>query len=332
VRDDDGDGIVDDVHGANFVAHNADLRDGSGHGTHIAGIIAAADPSARIMALEVGTGEWIDVGAATAAVYYAVAHGARILNMSWAFRPADPAFEQAIRYAISKNVLVVAAAGNFGTSNDTTPTYPASYASGGLLSVAATCDGRTVAPFSNYGKLSVSIAAPGCNITSTLPGGRYGTMSGTSMAAPEVAGAAALLLERYPTASATDLARALLGGAQAEAGLADTVSSGAALDTAGALTAMASPDRSAPSPFARVSPAPAFAARRDPTYYYDRITFSWTPSRDADLAGYRVIVDGSPALATGPDADQAVVSVTPGSHSWSVQAYDRSGNTTTASS
>ena len=328
--DDDKDGIVDDVHGANLLAKTADLHDDTGHGTHVSGIVARLDPNAKIMALKAGDGHYIDLGAAASAIYYAVAHGARVVNLSWAFLSSDASLEQAIAYAGAHNVLVVTAAGNFGTDNDLRPTYPASYVSSTLLSVAATCDGQTLASFSNFGKLSVNVAAPGCNITSTLPGGGYGALSGTSMASPAVAGVAALLLERRPTTSAADLARAILGGAQPSSSLAGLLSSGASLDTAGALAALVKPDRVPPAAFTEQSPGPAFVTQQDPSYYYQSVSFSWTPSRDPDLAGYTVVVDGTPEVAVAPSATSVVAKIGPGSHTWSVVAYDRNMNATTA--
>ncbi len=326
--DDDKDGFIDDVNGANLMTHGNDLQDEVGHGTHVAGIILQADPNARIMALKAGSGHFIDIGAATAAIYYAVDHGARVINLSWAFQAGSGELASALEYASAHDVLVVAAAGNFTFDNDLIPTYPASYSSATLLAVAATCDGQTLAPFSDFGKLSVSIVAPGCDVRSTVPGGGYASMSGTSMAAPAVAGAAAFLLERYPGLHAAQLKDALLGGGQPEPALANSVESGAALSLSGSLAAIASPDQTSPSAFAALSPSRVFVTERDPSYYYQEVMFSWTASSDASLAGYKIIVDGQPIAATGPSATSITLKVAPGSHTWSAMAFDRSGNET----
>ena len=328
--DDDKDGIVDDVTGANFLTATGDVHDDTGHGTHVSGIIAKLDPNVKIMALKAGDEHFIDLGAAARAIYYAVAHSARIINLSWAFVSDDASLKLAIAYAGAHNVLVVAAAGNFGTDNDLRPTYPASYLSNTLVAVAATCDGQTLASFSNFGKLSVDVAAPGCDITSALPGGTYGALSGTSMAAPAVAGVAALLLERRPSTSAQDLERDILGGAQPAPALAGVLSSGASLNAAGAEAALSSPDRVRPAAFIAESPSPSFTVQQDPTYYYRSVVFSWTPSADSDLAGYRIIVDGNGIAAAAPSATSLKATIGPGTHIWSVIAYDRSGNATKA--
>jgi subtilisin family serine protease len=326
--DDDQDGVVDDVNGANLVNNGADLHDDTGHGTHVSGIVLQADPYARIMALKAGSGHFIDIAAAATAIHYAVDHGARVINLSWAFQSGAGYLSDALDYAGAHDVLVVAAAGNFSFDNDLIPTYPASYSSNTLVAVAATCDGQTLAPFSDFGKLSVGIAAPGCDVRSTVPGGGYALMSGTSMAAPAVAGAAALLLERYPKLDAVQLKGALLGGAQPEPALADSVEAGAALSLDGSLAAAASPDRSPPSAFAPLSPSRTFVTERDPSYYYQEVTFSWTASSDASLAGYKIVVDGQAVAAVGPSATSTTLKIAPGSHTWSAVAYDRSGNET----
>ncbi len=326
--DDDADGVVDDVNGANFVTAGGDLHDDTGHGTHVSGIVLQADPNARIMVLKAGSGHFIDIEAAASAIHYAVDHGARVINLSWAFQSGAGFLADALEYARAHDVLVVAAAGNFSFDNDLIPTYPASYSSDTLVSVAATCDGQTIAPFSDFGKLSVSIAAPGCDVRSSVPGGGYALMSGTSMAAPAVAGAAALVLEHYPKLHAVQLKDALLGGGQPGLALVSSVEAGDALSLAGSLAAAASPDRIPPSAFATLSPSRAFVTERDPSYYYQEVTFSWTASGDASLAGYKIIVDGQPVAAADPSASSVTLKIAPGSHTWSAVAYDRSGNET----
>ncbi|MDG3002529.1 S8 family serine peptidase [Paludisphaera mucosa] len=207
---DDGDQYVDDIIGWNFVAGNNNPLDDHGHGTHVAGIIGATgnngvgvsgvDWRVQIMALKFldssGSGSDVDAAAAT---LYAAAHGARVSNNSYgAAGTASTTFDSAIAAAAAAGSVFVAAAGNSALNTDVNPFWPASSASPNVVSVAAIASDGTLASFSNYGRTTVDVAAPGVSILSTLPGNRYGYQSGTSMASPFVSGAAALLLAAHP--------------------------------------------------------------------------------------------------------------------------------------
>src|SRR5262249_38710451 len=130
------------------------------------------------------------------AIQFAVQHGAQIINYSGG--GADPALAErmAIEEAEKKGILFVAAAGNDGHNNDVAPYYPASYPLDNIVSVASITKQNQLLPSSNFGK-TVYIAAPGLSILSSLPGGRFGTMSGTSQATAFVTGAAALLASQF---------------------------------------------------------------------------------------------------------------------------------------
>ncbi len=222
--DDDGNGYVDDAHGWDFVAGDADPADENGHGTHVAGLIAARGANtrgvagvgrqAKIMALRVldrnNDGTTTDVAAA---IRYAVKQGARVVNLSLNSARPDPELEAAIAAAEAADVLVVVAAGNQGADLDTAPSFPACSTRGNVLSVAALTRGGSLAAFSNRGASCVALAAPGAGLLSTRRGGGYESRSGTSMAAPQVAGAAALLLAAHPSLHATEVRAALLAGA-----------------------------------------------------------------------------------------------------------------------
>lgn len=336
--DDDRNGIVDDVHGADFVRMSGDPTDERGHGTHVAGIIAAPAsgepagvvPDVRVMALKISAGAAMDLDAAARAVRYAVANGARVINASWGAFSAPSALALALAAAAQRSVVIVVAAGNMGQNNDLRPIYPASFTLEGLVAVAATCDGTSVAPFSNYGKLSVDLAAPGCAVGSTARGGGYEERSGTSMAAPRVTRAVVSLLAMRPKSSATSLVRAVLGGARPEPGLGAKLQAGATLDLDGARAFLAAPDVTPPREFRAIAPARDFEAVKTASYY-EKITFSWTPSADPALAAYELLLDGQPVAAVGTDTTSLAIRVAPGPHSWAVVAADRAGNLTRAS-
>jgi hypothetical protein len=208
--DDDGNGYIDDVYGYNFVNGDGDPMDDDGHGTHCAGIVAAAGDNgvdvagvcwkARIMALKVLDADGVgSAGDAAPAVYYAVANGADVISSSWGATGGSDTLKDAIAYAYSRGVVVVAAAGNDG--NDV-PFYPAAYPN--VLAVAATNLTDRRWSYSNYGDW-VDVAAPGESILSLIPSSSgstiprfIGSKTGTSMAAPHVSGACALLLSADP--------------------------------------------------------------------------------------------------------------------------------------
>ncbi|MGI4863257.1 MAG: S8 family peptidase [Janthinobacterium lividum] len=205
------------------------------HGTHVAGIIAAvrdnnlgvqgiAGSPVRVMSVRaVPNGDERDKDVANA-IRYAVDNGAQIINMSFGkeFSPQRPAVEAAYKYAEAKGVLLVHAAGNEDDNLDVVPHYPAAFYLNGavptnLLTVGAsgpTDDENLPASFSNYSKRQVDVFAPGVGIFSTLPGSKYGSESGTSMASPVTAGVAAVLKSYFPNLTAAELKRIIRQSAQ----------------------------------------------------------------------------------------------------------------------
>jgi subtilisin family serine protease len=260
--DDDGNGRIDDVHGWDYVDHDAQPQDGNGHGTHVSGTIAARGNdatgvaglnwSSAIMPLRVlgddGSGYVSD---AIRADIYAARNGARVVNASLGGPSVSRAEHDAI--AGAPNALFVVAAGNDGADNDVTPEYPCDYDLANVVCVAASDHDDTLASFSNYGPANVDLAAPGVDIASTWPGGRYALLDGTSMASPHVAGAAALVLAHDGTLGVAGLRAALLSSVQPVAALAGRVATGGRLDVAAALS-VPPPAPPAPAPVASAPP------------------------------------------------------------------------------
>ena len=197
--DNDENGYVDDIFGWDFVNNNNDPFDDNGHGTHVAGTIGAVGNngvgvagvfwSVKLMALkfldENGRGVTDD---AIEAILYAASMGVPITNYSWGGGKKSRALQSAIEHS---NSLFVASAGNWNTSRTQ---YPAGYSLDNILSVAASDANDEKASFSNYSSKWVDLAAPGVDILSSMPGNTYDYKSGTSMAAPHVAGVAAMVM------------------------------------------------------------------------------------------------------------------------------------------
>ncbi len=215
--DDDRNGYVDDTRGWDFANNDNDPMDDNGHGTHVAGTIGAVGNngvgvtgvawSALIMPLKFldksGSGA---LSSAIEAINYARVNGAKVINASWGGGGFSSALQSAITQYQNAGGIFVAAAGNENSNNVTVPSYPANYP--GVISVGASTRSDTLASFSNFGT-NVQIVAPGQSILSTLPGNAYGTLSGTSMATPHVAGAIALLWGQNPTRTAAQITDAI---------------------------------------------------------------------------------------------------------------------------
>jgi subtilisin family serine protease len=246
------DGYIGDVNGWNFVNNTANIQDNNGHGTHVTGILAAAgnnsygiagvDWNAEIMPLKIlGANGSGTTQAAVSAIYFAVNHGARVINASWGGSQYSQAMLNAISYANSKGVVFVTAAGNTGADNDTAPAnYPANYRLPNELVVAAVDSSGNLASFSDYGRYSVNVAAPGVNIFSTVPGG-YASYSGTSMSTAFVSGTVALVAGLHPELTAPELVQWIDDTVKPLPSLQGTTISGGMVDAYNAVSSTPSP-------------------------------------------------------------------------------------------
>ncbi len=224
--DDDHNGFVDDYKG---IQTNGEVNDPvqNRHGTHVSGIIAAdytqgpiegVAPKTKIVPAQfIGNDGGGSIGDAIVALNYVAGRGVKIINMSWGLDPCMdiPNLRSTLRDLSARGILLVTAAGNgdsngVGINMDSTPSFPSAYGFPNQINVAASTYNQVLAGFSNYGTIAVNVAAPGVGIYSTTPNNQIETMSGTSMAAPMVAGAAALLWGAVPSATASQIKQALL--------------------------------------------------------------------------------------------------------------------------
>jgi subtilisin family serine protease len=251
-KDDDGNGYIDDVNGWNFSTNTNKPQQGSdSHATHVGGIIAAVQgnglgitglaPDARIMPLAILSGSGT-TAKAIKAFAYAVQNGADIVSNSWGNNIYEPALDAAVRQTVAAGLSVVVAAGNENWDTGINGSYPDNYP--GSFSVAASDAKDGKASYSNRGTVTIDVAAPGDKIHSTLPGGKYGAMSGTSMAAPVVSGLLALVKARYPELSMKQVEERVMRSVQRD-GTAKVwntlVASGGRVDAEAALTPIAAP-------------------------------------------------------------------------------------------
>src|SRR5215204_6115845 len=256
--DNDNNGYVDDVNGYDFANDDASVYDpdpitgrGDEHGTHVAGTIAATGDNgvgvagvnwdAQVAALKFLGPEGGYTSDAVEALNYAVREKIPISNNSWGGGGYSQSLRDAIARADAAGHLFVAAAGNggadgVGDDNDATPNYPSCYDVPNVISVAATDNRDALASFSNYGNITVDLAAPGVDILSTLPGNRYGYYSGTSMATPHVSGVAALIKSQKPTADDAQIKAQILQFTDPKANLTNKTTSDGRVNALRALT------------------------------------------------------------------------------------------------
>ncbi len=256
--DDDGNGFIDDVYGYDFRFNDSDPLDEHGHGTHVAGTIGAKGNNAlgvvgvnwnvRLMAIKIydatgfGTTSAMLINAYNYVTLMKInGVNIRVTNNSYSGCDEACGYDQATKDALdamgNAGILNVFAAGNDNTDIDSTPAFPASYTSPTVLSVASSTSTDARSGFSNFGPVSVDLAAPGSGILSTIfNGSGYGSKSGTSMASPHTAGAAALLSSHNPALSPSSLKATLMNSVDPLANWSGVVKTGGRLNIANALS------------------------------------------------------------------------------------------------
>ena len=253
--DENGNGYVDDLVGWDFSNNDNDPFDDNSHGTHVSGTIGAiggngsgvvgVNWAVQMVGLKFlsATGSGATSGAILALDYFTNAAtqasaGENFIatNNSWGGGGASQGLTDAITRAARQDILFIAAAGNEATNNDVNANYPSNISTTttagyeAVIAVASLTASGRLSSFSNFGATTVDLAAPGSSIYSTLPGGTYGSYSGTSMATPHVTGAAALYAALHPTASAAQIQQALLASAAPTTSLTSVTASGGRLD------------------------------------------------------------------------------------------------------
>lgn len=297
--DDDGNGHVDDVHGYDATQNVGGGAAGGAHGTHCAGTIAAVGNNGlgvtgvnwegNLMSVKIFPDDGDTCSAATVlrAIKYADDMGARVTSNSWTGDGYNPFIKEAFAHSPALHIF---AAGNDRSNNDIVPTYPSGFDLPNSVVVAASDRHDQIAFFSNYGKNTVDLAAPGHEILSTVPDQGYATFSGTSMACPHVAGVAALVASAYPEATNQQIKDRLLYGSDQVPAFAQITSSGGRLNAANAVANDALPPAAPPDFRAGGRPA--------------EVMVSWTPTGDDGFCGqpsayelsYRPTPDAEPVL------------------------------------
>ena len=292
--DDDRNGYIDDVYGMSALDSSGNPIDENGHGTHVAGTIGARGNNGvgvagvnwrvKIMACKFlnGSGSGSLAGAVEAINYMVMMKrrgiDVRVANNSWGGGGFSQSLYDAIREARDAGILFVAAAGNEANNNDALHSYPSDYELSNVVSVAAIGRSRTLASFSNYGAQMVDIAAPGVSILSTYPGASYRSLSGTSMAAPHVTGALALLLSAHPALTMEEAQARLYEAATPVDALVGKVRTGRVLNLARLLSGQG-------DPIASPNPQP------EPSCSYSLEQISYAPDYSADAQPIEIQAD-----------------------------------------
>ncbi len=270
--DDDNNGVIDDIHGYNAITGDGNAKDDQGHGSHCSGTIGAKGNDGKgivgvnwdtqIMAVKFldanGSGSLEN---ALKAIDYATKMGAKVMSNSWGGGGFSQTLMDAIKRSNDAGAIFLAAAGNEASNNDVVDTYPANYDVPNVVSVAAINNKGEKADFSNYGKRTVHLGAPGVNVYSST-GGAYDSWSGTSMATPHVSGVAALVWSHEPNMTALEVKQRLIATVRPLASLRGKTKTGGLVNAYNALTNTVAPQdpndpanwKTQPLAFASASP------------------------------------------------------------------------------
>ena len=340
--DDDVDGYIDDVHGINAFTHSGDPLDDYGHGTHVAAILGASGNNnvgvagvawqVQLMALKSHDATGIGtISTAIECMDYARAHGARIINASWgAYGFTSQALRDAITNLRDAGIIFVAACGNSAGDNDANPLYPASYDYNNIIAVAASTRTDAAASFTNWGRTTVDLAAPGASVFSAWNGSDtdYRYLDGTSMAAPQVSGTAALIWAQSPTLTYQQVINLILNNSDPVPAFAGKTVTGGRLNLAQALAATV----------LLGDPTPPIISMSRPqlgsTVKGRTVTVQATASDNVGVAGVQFTLDGKnlgPELTAAPYTwTWDTTTVANGPHMVGARARDAAGNKTTA--
>lgn len=264
--DDDGNGFIDDIYGWDFTRGEGDSDpiDDHGHGTHCAGTIGArGDDGAGIVGVNwqtklmgvkfLGADGSGTLEGALRSIDYATLMGAKVLSNSWGGGGPSETLREAIVRSHEAGAVFVAAAGNSSSNNDERGHYPSNYDVPNVISVAALDNKGQLASFSNYGKRTVHVAAPGVNVYSSILRGEYASWSGTSMATPHVSGIVGLLLANEPNLTNVEIKERLISTIKPISGIKSRVKAGGITSAYNALTnTVAPPDPNDPANWSAV--------------------------------------------------------------------------------
>jgi subtilisin family serine protease len=316
--DDDANGYIDDFRGWDFANDDNDPIDDHNHGTHCAGTIGGAgNDGVGVVGVNwevsmVGLKFLTGGGSGTTddaieAIEYATTLGLTMTSNSWGGGGYSEAMDLAIQEADKAGILFIAAAGNSTANNDETPHYPSSYSGENIIAVAATDHNDGIANFSSYGQKSVHLGAPGVDILSSVRDGKWEKFSGTSMATPHVAGAAALVKSAFPNATAAEIKARLLNTVDPVASMQGKTTTGGRLNVANALEV----DTVAPNSPSNILVSGAGLATVD---------LSWNAAGDDGATGfarrYEIRTSSAPIRNAGDwdsaNVVEATMDVTPG--------------------